>query len=65
MTFVKRKIDVDNLSKFIMDAMNGPMYNDDSQVVKLVAMKIYDDNNDCKGRTTVTIKSDQASSWQR
>ena len=56
MAFVKRRIDVDNLCKFILDAMNGPMYDDDSQVVKLVATKIYDDDGDCTGRTSIAIE---------
>lgn len=56
MAFVKRRIDVDNLSKFILDAMNGPMYVDDMQVVRLVATKMYDDEGDCNGRTSVSIE---------
>lgn len=56
MAFVKRRIDVDNLSKFILDAMNGPMYVDDSQVVRLVATKIYDDDDECTGRTSISIE---------
>ena len=33
--------DVDNMVKFIMDSMNGVLYNDDSSVVKIVSEKIY------------------------
>lgn len=56
MAFVKKRVDVDNLSKFIMDAMNGTIYKDDMQVVKLVAIKLFDDVGECKGRTEVTVE---------
>ena len=56
MAFVKRRIDVDNLSKFVLDAMNQSIYHDDTQVVKLVAMKLYNDVGECKGCTEVTIE---------
>ena len=36
--------DIDNLLKFIMDALNGITYKDDSQIALLYAEKIYDEN---------------------
>lgn len=33
--------DVDNIAKFYMDALNGVLFEDDAQVVKLVASKRY------------------------
>lgn len=50
----KRKPDLDNVAKIIMDALNGIAYDDDSQVVELtvrkwfgltdkVTVKIYDE----------------------
>lgn len=40
----KIKPDIDNVSKCVLDAINGIAYKDDSQVVKLVTEKRYDDN---------------------
>ena len=45
--------DVDNLSKFILDAMNAVFYDDDSQVVGLMSHKEY--CNDVKNKTGYTI----------
>jgi Holliday junction resolvase RusA-like endonuclease len=36
------KPDLDNLVKFIKDCLNGEAWRDDSQVVSLVAKKLYD-----------------------
>lgn len=33
--------DIDNLVKFYMDCLNGILYEDDKQVVSLVATKVY------------------------
>lgn len=38
------KPDVDNYTKGILDALNGIIYKDDSQVVDLTARKYYSDN---------------------
>ena len=38
----KRKRDVDNLAKTILDSMNDLIYNDDNQVTKLVVTKKID-----------------------
>lgn len=37
------KVDVDNLGKFVLDALNGVVYADDKQVVRLVLTKRYTD----------------------
>ena len=47
--------DVDNLSKFVLDALNGLVYHDDRQVVKLVAIKLQDNNSFCRGGTRVVV----------
>lgn len=36
-----KKVDIDNICKSVMDAMNGITYVDDSQIVILRAVKIY------------------------
>lgn len=51
----KRKIDLDNLAKLTLDAMIGPVYSDDSQVVHLSCWKLYDNVGECKGRTEVKV----------
>lgn len=35
------KPDIDNLVKFVLDALNGHLYKDDSQIVSLTAIKQY------------------------
>lgn len=52
----KKLVDVDNLAKFTMDAMNGVVYPDDKQVVVLVASKLCDNTDECNGRTVVSIQ---------
>jgi Holliday junction resolvase RusA-like endonuclease len=49
--------DVDNLLKFVMDALNGVLYKDDAQVVKTVAYKLLDTERPCDGRTIVRFKA--------
>ena len=49
------KPDVDNLIKFMLDAMNKIVYEDDKQVVKLTACKLYDSEGKCEGRTVVEV----------
>ena len=45
------KPDVDNLLKFVMDALNKVFWKDDSQVVSVIAQKRYDE----KPRTIIQI----------
>lgn len=48
--------DIDNLAKFILDAMNGYFYEDDRQVVELSCHKEYTNEHHNKtGYTIVTI----------
>lgn len=35
------KPDLDNLAKFVKDALNGVAYKDDSQIINLTVSKIY------------------------
>ena len=37
----KRRADIDNLAKAILDALNGVVWEDDGQIIKLVAHKNY------------------------
>ena len=55
--------DVDNLSKFILDAMNEVFYEDDRQVVELNSHKEYvNDKKNTTGYTIVTIMPYKAKS---
>jgi Holliday junction resolvase RusA-like endonuclease len=47
-----KKPDLDNLCKFVKDCLNGLAWHDDSQVVKLTAIKTYDQNP----RTEITLR---------
>ena len=55
LAFVQRCVDVDNLAKFVLDLMKGPIYTDDHQVVGLKVTKVYDNDGECKGKTTVKV----------
>lgn len=48
--------DLDNLIKFVLDSVGGLVYVDDSQVVKLTACKIRDNEGLCEGSTIVHFK---------
>ena len=50
------KPDVDNLAKFVLDAMTGVVYGDDKQVVTLHLMKLRDNIGECRGGTYIRIK---------
>jgi Holliday junction resolvase RusA-like endonuclease len=47
--------DIDNLAKFVLDGLNGLVYHDDCQVVKLVVLKLLDSEGFCEGRTVVEV----------
>ncbi len=47
--------DIDNLTKFVLDALNGLVYKDDRQVVKLVVYKLRNNSGHCEGSTTVEV----------
>ena len=50
------RTDVDNLAKFVMDSMNGILYEDDRQIASLHATKIYDSEGYCQGCTEVCCR---------
>ena len=47
--------DLDNVVKCVLDGMNELVYQDDKQVAKLVACKLFDSEGDCNGRTVVKV----------
>jgi Holliday junction resolvase RusA-like endonuclease len=50
-----KRCDVDNLLKFVMDALNTILYEDDRQVAAVHAFRLYDNEGRCEGSTTVCI----------
>ncbi len=46
--------DVDNYAKFTMDALNQVLYRDDAQVVNIEGQKMYAENPNSVGSTTIT-----------
>ena len=44
-----------NLAKFILDALNGVIYKDNNQVVKLEVVKVLDNIGTCEGCTFVRV----------
>ena len=47
--------DIDNLVKFILDCLNGVLFEDDRQVVQLTALKVLDNEGECNGRTAIEV----------
>lgn len=52
---VSTRVDVDNLAKFVLDSLNGILYVDDRQVVELHVLKLFDNEEECLGKTEVWI----------
>ena len=50
--YCSQKPDLDNLAKFVLDAMNGSFYTDDAQIIKMTCCKVFDDKN---GYSEITI----------
>lgn len=48
--------DLDNEIKWVLDALEGIAYHNDSQIVELHATKQYDSLNECNGRTTIRLE---------
>ena len=48
--------DLDNLIKFVLDALVKIAYWDDNQVYRLSCRKEYDGEGECKGRTLINVK---------
>ena len=55
-----RKPDLDNLLKFILDAMQGVIYTDDTQVVSIVCARLMDNFGSCDGGTYVELQRHRA-----
>ena len=49
--------DADNLAKFVLDAFNGLLYDDDRQIQNLQVLKMLDNEGECLGSTQVFIQS--------
>ena len=49
------KPDNDNCVKFILDAMNGTVYKDDKMRVFIKAVKFFDNDDQCLGKTEVFV----------
>ena len=49
--------DVDNLTKFVLDSMNGVIYEDDRQITSIHATKILDNEDLCAGSIEVHVRS--------
>eukprot|EP00979_Chaetoceros_neogracilis_P013373 scaffold3798_cov256-Chaetoceros_neogracile.AAC.4 len=48
--------DLDNMVKFIMDRpLEGVVYGNDRTIVKIVIEKLWDDRDECTGRTDITV----------
>ena len=51
--------DVDNFGKFVLDALEGTVYANDRQVIKLCMVKCWDVRQPCTGRTHVKFRQQQ------
>jgi len=51
------RADVDNLIKFVLDSMNGIMYEDDRQITSIHATKLLDNVDQCGGSIEVYVRS--------
>ena len=49
--------DLDNLIKFVLDALNGVLYDDDSRIVGINAYKVWADDPQSTGSTTMQFWS--------
>lgn len=54
-TYLPLGPDIDNLAKFVLDALNNLVYVDDRQVVKLEIYKRRDNDGYCNGRTSIEV----------
>ena len=51
------RVDLDNLTKFVMDSLNEVVYDDDRQVAKLKVLKVYDSDGDGSGGVDLMIRA--------
>jgi Holliday junction resolvase RusA-like endonuclease len=49
------KPDLDNLVKFVMDSLQGIVYHDDDQVVKITTFKLMDTDSPYEGKTQLAF----------
>lgn len=49
--------DIDNLCKFVLDALNAKMYDDDSQIIELHSKKCYTDDRSTGGYIYIRFDS--------
>jgi Holliday junction resolvase RusA-like endonuclease len=57
------KPDIDNLDKFVLDALQGLLFVNDGQVVEQHIWKAYDHSPPFQGRTKVTIRRANTINW--
>ena len=53
----EKRPDIDNLGKFILDALQGIAYEDDAQVVSVAMKKVLDTNPPFEGRTYISFRA--------
>jgi Holliday junction resolvase RusA-like endonuclease len=51
------RVDIDNLKKFVLDAANTVLYQDDRQVVEAQCLKVYHNSGDLQGATRIMIRA--------
>ena len=49
--------DLDNMSKFVLDALVGVGYADDKQVYRLTCSKVWDNEGECLGRIYIELEA--------
>ena len=54
-TIMAVKPDTDNMGKFLLDALTGTLYEDDSQVVELHMFKLRDNDGLCNGKVAIEV----------
>lgn len=53
-----RTPDVDNMAKFILDSLEGIVYENDSYITDCRCRKVYDNVGECDGRITVVVTNE-------
>ncbi len=54
--FVGKRPDLDNMVKFVLDALNGIAYDDDKSVVELHTIKKWANDDQNEGSTSILVK---------
>ena len=55
-TMAPVKPNIDNLAKFLLDALTGVLFEDDAQVVELQMFKLRDSVGLCNGRVAIDVQ---------